>query len=207
MNQQFMLDIETSEVDQHTGEVLQIAIIEMTFGKDGIWHKGRKYNFFQHTDNEPKNEFAKKHLQGLYEHCQSQPFVPIPEVREQILSYLKDCGAKSPNIFFAGWNVGLFDLPYLSHHGYLKPAMYVDGVLTGDCHYRVYEMSGALQLVANMMGETEVNPLIKESIKRFPPPKNGNRHDAMFDCERQVNIINGLLEISKDTREGIYSGK
>lgn len=196
MKRQFMLDIETTGVDPQSDEVLQIAIVEMNLeGKQ--WVAGRKWNFFQHTDREPTTGFAKTHMQELFAKCKAQPFVPVPEVRERIMRFFAECGAHPPNIFIAGWNVGIFDLPFLSHHGYLKPARYEDGKLVGDCHYRVYELSGALQIVANLRGKVEINPLINEALRLFPPPETGSRHDALFDCERQIQMLNGLLEIAR----------
>lgn len=196
MKRQFMLDIETTGVDPLNDEVLQIAVVEMTF-ENGLWTSGRKLNFFQHTDRQPETSFAKAHMQELFAKCQAQPLIPIAEVRQKILQFFLDCGAKSPNVFISGWNVGIFDLPFLSHHGYLKPARYEEGKLVGDCHYRVFELSGALQFVANLKGKSEINPLINEALRLFPPPEEGTRHDALYDCERQIQMLNGLLELAR----------
>lgn len=198
MKKQFMLDIETTGIDPSTEVVLQIAVIEMNFTKKGLWEKGRKFEFYQHTPRQPETEFAKTHMQEIYARCNKEPETPIQEAREMLLKFFRDCGAEPPNVYICGWNVGIFDLPFLAHHGYLMPARYDNGVLKGDCHYRTYEISGALQLMANLRGKAEVNPIIKESEKREPAPTDGNRHNAMFDCERQVNIINGLLKMGHE---------
>lgn len=194
-NKQFMLDIETTGVDPLTEEVLQIAMIELNF-VDGLWEKGKVFNFFQNTEREATSKFAKEHMQALYRFCQNQEKVPAAEVRKKIIAFCEECGAKSPNIFFCGWNVGIFDLPFLSHHGYLVPARYEEDRLVGDCHYRVYELSGAIQFYANTRGTNEVNPLIKEALKVVPAAR-GNKHDALYDCERQVSILNGLLTLAQ----------
>jgi hypothetical protein len=193
-NKQFMLDIETTGVDIKTEEVLQIAMLELNF-VDGFWQKGKAFNFFQHTDREPTSKFAREHMQELFKRCKEAEHVPAAEVRQKIIQFCEGCGAKSPNIFICGWNAGIFDLPFLSHHGYLMPARYEEDKLVGDCHYRVYELSGAIQFFANVRGTNEVNPLIKEALKVFPPPK-GNKHDALYDCERQLAILNGLLQMA-----------
>ncbi len=190
-----MLDIETTGIDPKTETVLQIAVIEMNFTKNGLWDKGRTYEFYQHTPQQPETEFAKAHMKEIYARCNKTQETPVAKAREDLLDFFKQCGANSPNVFICGWNVGIFDLPFLAHHGYLVPAKYDNGVLTGDCHYRTYEISGALQLMANLRGRAEVNPIIKEAEKQFPAPAEGNRHNAMFDCERQINIVNGLLKM------------
>ena len=202
MKKQFMLDIETTGVDPVSDEVLQIAIVEMTFNAQGLWEMGRKFNFFQHTDRLPENVFSREHMADLFAYCRTQPFIPVNEVRQQILDFFRICGAKSPNVFICGWHVGIFDLPFLAQHGYLKAARYEEGKLVGDCHYRVYEIGGAIQFVANLKGKHEINPLINEALGLFPAPDVGARHDALYDCQRQVQILNGLLTIAK----GVVAG-
>jgi hypothetical protein len=115
-------------------------------------------------------------------------------VRQQILDFCRECGADAPNIFFAGWNAGIFDIPFLAHHGYIIPAKYENDQLVGDCHYRVYEISGALNLVANVRGTNEINGVLKEAQK-MGPKLEGNRHEAVFDCERQMHIMNALIRM------------
>jgi uncharacterized protein YprB with RNaseH-like and TPR domain len=193
----FMLDIETTGVDPLQEEVLQIAMLEMNFDGE-FWQKGKTFNFFQNTLREPTTKFAKDHMQEIYAKCRMAPLVKPEEVRQKIISFCRECGAEPPNIFFCGWNAGIFDLPFLSHHGYIQPAKYINDKLVGDCHYRIYELSGALQLLANIRGSNEVNPLIKESHKLVPPPKEGARHDALFDCERQLTILNGLIKMGRE---------
>lgn len=191
MNKIFMLDIETTGVDPTKEEVLQIALLEMNF--DGhLWQRGRDFNFFQHTLREPTTKFAQDHMQDIYAKCRAAPMVQPEVVRQNILKFCKECGAEPPNIFFTGWNAGIFDVPFLAHHGYLEPARYENDKLVGDCHYRIYELSGALQFLANVRGHNEINSMIKESHKVLPPPE-GNRHDALYDCERQLAILNGLI--------------
>ena len=191
----FMLDIETTGVDPKKEEVLQIALVEMDFSA-GQWKRGRDFNFFQHTDRKPETKFAIEHMQDIYARCNKEAKIPADDVRQRILTFCKDCGAQPPNIFFAGWNAGIFDIPFLAHHGYLVPAGYVDGRLVGDCHYRIYDLSGALQLAANVKGHNEINQMIKEAQK-LAPKLEGARHDALYDCDRQIHILNGLIQILK----------
>lgn len=186
-----MLDIETTGIDPTTSEVLQIAIIEMNF-LGGFWEKGKVFDFCQHTDQQPTTKFAKDHMKELYAKCNKAPFVEPAKVRQMIIDFCKECGSNPPNIFFAGWNAGIFDIPFLAHHGYLVPAKYENDKLTGDSHYRVYEISGALNLVANVRGNNEINAVLKEAQK-MSPPLDGARHEAVFDCERQMHILNALI--------------
>ena len=196
MKKQFMLDIETTGVDPDIDDVLQIALLELNFNDDH-WEKGQHFNFFQHTDRKPESPFAKQHMLGLFERCQNTPYTSVDKVRQQILDFTKDCGAASPNVYICGWHVGIFDLSFLGQHKYFKVAQYnKDGVLEGDCHYRTYEISGALQLVANLTQTSDLNSLVRRSLEDSELPE-GQRHDALYDCERQLCIMNGLLKIAK----------
>jgi DNA polymerase III alpha subunit (gram-positive type) len=192
-NKLFMLDIETTGVDPKKDEVMQIALMEMNF-LGGFWEKGKVFNFFQHTDRKPTTKFAMDHMKEIFAKCNAAPFVPASEVRQRILNFCTECGADAPNIFFAGWNAGIFDIPFLAHHGYIVPAKYENDQLVGDCHYRVYELSGALNLAANVRGTNEINAILKEAQK-MGPRLEGNRHEAVFDCERQMHIMNALIRM------------
>ncbi len=197
----FMIDIETTGVDPATEEVLQIAILEINF-RDGLWEKGESFCFYQHTDREPTTKFAKEHMKEIYATCKAAPAVPAAEVRANILKFCKKLGAEAPNIFFAGWNAGIFDLPFLERHGYLVPAKYVNDQLVGDCHYRVYELSGAIQLAANVRSHNEINAVLKEAQK-LSPKLEGSRHEALFDCERQMHILNALIRMMRDWKNPV----
>lgn len=194
-NSMFMLDIETTGIDPAHEEVLQIALVEMKF-KDGKWEPGREFSLFQGTSRKPTTKFAQDHMKEIYERCNREPRLSSDEVRSRILQFCADCGSRPPNIFFAGWNAGIFDIPFLAHHGYIVPARYENDKLTGDCHYRVYEISGALQLAANVKGHNEINKLLKEAEK-LGPKIEGTRHEAVFDCYRQIHLLNGLIQILK----------
>jgi DNA polymerase III alpha subunit (gram-positive type) len=198
VNQLFMLDIETTGVDPKTEEVLQVAVMEMEF-KAGFWEKGRTLNLILHSDRQPTTKFARDHMVELYGKSNLAPKRPAEEVRQEILGFFKNCGAQPPNVFLAGWNAGIFDVPFLAHHNLLFPARYENDQLQGDVHYRIYELSGAIQLVANMRGHNELNAVLREAQKKSPRLE-GNRHDALFDCERQLHILNALIEMAKSTR-------
>jgi oligoribonuclease (3'-5' exoribonuclease) len=194
-NKIFMIDIETTGVDPKTEHVMQIAMIEMTW-ENGQWSMGRTFNFFQHTSLQPTTKFHMDHMREIFQKCQAAPLIPAPEVRQKILDFCKQCGSEPPNIFFAGWNAGIFDIPFLEYHGYIQPARYVNDKLTGDCHYRVYDLSGALQMAANVKGHNEINAMIKEAQKIAPKHTyEGSRHDALYDCERQIHLLNGLIKL------------
>lgn len=194
-NKLFMIDIETTGVVPQKEEVMQIAIIEMNF-IGGFWEKGKIFNFIQHTDRQPTTKFTIEHMKELFEKCNKAPFVPPATVRQMILDFCRECGADAPNIFFAGWNAGIFDIPFLEYHGYLVPAKYENDKLVGDCHYRIYEISGALNLVANVRGHNEINQVLKEAQK-MSPKIEGSRHEALYDCERQIHIMNALIRMMR----------
>jgi uncharacterized protein YprB with RNaseH-like and TPR domain len=194
-NKIFMIDIETTGVDPLKEEILQVAMIEMNF-LGGFWEKGKSFNLFQHTDRKPTTKFALDHMKEIYERCNNSPKLSPEQVREKIINFCEECGSSPPNIFFAGWNAGIFDIPFLAHHGYLVPAKYENDKLIGDCHYRVYEISGALNLVANVRGNNEINSVLREAQK-MAPKLDGNRHDALFDCERQMHILNALIQMMR----------
>ncbi len=192
-NKLFMIDIETTGIDPLKEVVLQIALMEMNF-IGGFWEKGKTFNFFQHTPQKPTTKFAIEHMKEIYDRCNKAPFVEPAEVRKRIVEFCVECGSNPPNIFFAGWNAGIFDIPFLAHHGYIVPAKYENDKLEGDAHYRIYEISGALNLVANVKGNNEINAVLKEAQK-MSPKLEGNRHDALFDCERQMHILNALIKM------------
>jgi hypothetical protein len=194
-NKLFMIDIETTGVEPAKEEVLQIALIEMNF-LGGYWEKGKTFNVFLHTDRQPTTKFALEHMKEIYAKCNQAPKVAPAEIRQRIIRFCEECGASTPNIFFAGWNAGIFDIPFLEHHGFLVPAKYINDQLVGDCHYRIYEISGALNLVANIRGHNEINTVLKEAQK-MGPKLEGNRHDALYDCERQMNILNALIQMMR----------
>lgn len=190
-----MIDIETTGVDPRKEQVLQIALIEMNF-LGGFWEKGKSFNFFQHYPHAPSTKFAIDHMKEIYDKCNKAPSVEPAKVRQMIVDFCIECGANPPNIFFAGWNAGIFDIPFLEHHGYLVTAKYENDKLTGDSHYRIYEISGALNLVANVRGNNEINAVLKEAQK-LSPKLEGNRHDALYDCERQMHILNSLIRMMR----------
>ncbi|NUM87644.1 MAG: hypothetical protein HUU37_00430, partial [Bdellovibrionales bacterium] len=192
-NRMFMLDIETTGIDPAHEDVLQVALVEMEF-KTGQWVRGREFNLYQGTSRKPATKFAQEHMKEIYERCNREPRLPSDEVRARILKFCAECGAQPPNIFIAGWNAGIFDIPFLAHHGYIVPARYENDKLTGDVHYRIYEISGALQLVANVKGHNEINKMLKEAEK-LSPKIEGSRHEAVFDCYRQIHLLNGLIQI------------
>lgn len=192
----FMIDIETTGIDPDCEEILQIAAVEMTFNADGKWDSGREFNFYQHSDRKPDNDFSKKYLTELHKTCNEVDYTPEAEVRQALLDFFRECGASPPNVFLCGWNAGFFDLPFLIRKGYLVPPTWSNGKMQGDFHYRIYDLNGAIQFQANVDGKMEVNPYIKKA-EGMSPKIEGSKHDALFDCRRQINILNGLLQIAR----------
>lgn len=198
----FMIDIETTGVDPKKDDLLQIGLLEATFGTDGFWHPGRKLELLQHTDRKPESEFAKEHMAELYEVCNRAPLWKPEDLRWMILKFFKDCGAEPPMVFLMGWNASGFDIPFLISKGILVPSNYeqVDGkeVMRGDFHYRVYELAGAIALICDAKS-LERKKVISEAeafSDKIQLP-HGKEHDAVFDCFKQLKILNGLIALAR----------
>lgn len=121
-----------------------------------------------------------------------------------MLKFFKECGAESPNVYMMGWNASNFDLQFLVAKGVLIPSYYesdADGkdVMRGDFHYRVYELGGALSLVSNIKPKVSRKDLIEEAVAvdTIVPTIPGKQHDALYDCYRQLKILNGLISLAK----------
>lgn len=200
MEKHFMIDIETTGIDPTKEDLLQIGILECDFA-DGYWRPGRSFETLQFTDRTPSNEFAKKFMAPLYERCnRTQPILPV-DLRKQMIGFFEECGAKAPNVYLMGWNASNFDVPFLVHKGMLRPNYYETGpdgkdIMRGDFHYRIYELGGALSLAQNAMQRQDRSLFTKdlESLpQRFPLPAQREQHDALFDCYKQLHLLNGLI--------------
>lgn len=195
----FMIDIETTGIDPKENDLLQIGIVEMDF-KNGFWYPGKSFELIQHSPKQPESEFAKEHMKALYKTCNRAKPISVEEVRGRMLEFFRSCGAKPPYVYFAGWNASNFDIPFLVHHGYLVPNKYVmdekgKDRMVGDFHYRIYEMGGALSLAQDVFQYEGRNDTI-EKLANLDPivslPK-GKEHDAIYDCYKQMKILNGLI--------------
>lgn len=204
MEKHFMIDIETTGIDPVTEDLLQVGVLEVDF-VNGLWKPGRSLEFEQYTSRTPKSSFAKEHMSALYARCRETPYIPPYSARILLLTFFENCGVSAPDIYCMGWNAAGFDLPFLFYNNFLKPSSYVqapDGkdVRVGDVHYRVYEMAGALALAENVLRVTDRKELLKSaeaagfSTVELP---SGKEHDALYDCYKQVLILNGLIQLMK----------
>lgn len=200
MEKHFMIDIETTGVDQKNDVILQVGILECDFNPiDGYWKPGRSLEFIQYTDREPQTPFAMAHQKELYEKCRkANKFYDARKGRKEITDFFASCGALAPNVFLMGWNASNFDVPFLVNAGWLMPSRYetVNGteIMVGDFHYRIYELGGAINFAADVKRWTR-SDMIEAALavpSEFDLPE-GKEHDALFDCYKQLKILNGLL--------------
>ena len=90
-------------------------------------------------------------------------------------------------------------MPFLARDGYLEVARYetVDGksALVGDFHYRIYDIGSVLQFVRDQVG-VQRNVMTDIAEKLYPelPFPEGQDHDALYDCYKQIRILNGLIK-------------
>lgn len=196
----FVLDIEAVNTDKRRDDILQIAFLEVSF-KNGYWQPGRTYNRFLRSEAQPESQFAKENMVDLFKLCNSlEPYL-VADVRQEILTYFRECGARPPYIYLMGWNATMMDIPFIEEQGFLRPFYRetINGIdtPTGDYHYRVYEQSGSIGLAQCLLGIQERNELVSTAFDAYPeiimPP--GKQHDALFDCYQQIRIENGLIRI------------
>jgi hypothetical protein len=199
----FMLDIEATDTDFKHDDILEIAILEAKF-RDGFWHPGHQYHRYLHTDKEPETLFAKENMSALFAKCHDIPYASSEEVREDLLHYFKDCGARPPYVYLMGWNVSTFDIPFLFEQIYLEPfyRQTIGGIETvsGDIHYRTYEQSGSISVAQCVFEEEERNELIGVAFDAYPElaMPAGKEHEALYDCYKQMRIENGLIRLLRE---------
>jgi len=204
-NNLFQLDIETTGVDVKKDDILQISIVQMVQNPFGYYQKGEVFNTFLHTDKKPTSIFALENMQECYKKCNEIAEIKQITVRENILSFLEKCGCKGPTAVFCGVNVTSFDIPFIVEKGFLEPCGYktVDGkeVKVGDFNYRSYEITGMLFAVCDAYGVKDRNELIESCIEfdDMVELPEGNRHDGLIDCLRQIKLVNGLLSMMRDS--------
>ena len=206
----FMLDIETTGIKARDNDLLQIGILEMswtwTWEHGGFWVPGREFEIIQHSDRKPESEFAKKRMRKLYELCNKAPRIEVPDVRRAMLDYFRVSGSEPGwKVFFAGKNAANFDVPFLEHHGYLQPSgreLGPDGkdIEVGDYHYRLFDMTGFLTGAQQVLQMTDRSALEKAAFHIYPEiamPEGRQEHDGVYDCYRQLRVINGLLRLMR----------
>jgi len=206
VEQMFMLDIESTGVDKDRDDIIEIGIIEM-FKHGYYWLlTGKQIRLVLHTDKQPESAFSKENMSNLFKEANEAPMLSPQQVRSKLLEFFEWCGCTgAKDVFFCGWNAGMFDVPFLVKKGYLHESGYdldpndsSKDIITGDFHYRIYELAGAIQLMSDILefSPTLVREMAEESCPTGHLPE-GQRHDAIYDCFRQVNILNGLIKLGR----------
>lgn len=196
-----MIDIESTGVDLWRDEVLEIGIVEMLPTDDGLWAAGREFHTFVHSNRAPITEFARAHMVEVYRKANLTPKRKSDDIRQDIVNFLKDCGRVGHGVFFCGWNASNFDLPMLHQQDLLEAPGYetVDGVdkQVGDHHYRIYEMGGAVQYVSDMKNMPRANVQVLATELGGETGVTGKDHDALYDCHKQIRLLNGLIKLGR----------
>ena len=199
----FMIDIESTGVDQSKDDIIEIGIVQMLKSGDGFYTPhGGIFHRILGTTKVPESEFAKKHMRALYDKSHREPIIEPYIVRERVIEWLKIHGSLgSENTQFCGWNCSTFDLPFMVKKGYLLPSGYDENDnLIGDFHYRPYEMSGAIELLSGILGysrKTIISLANEEKNKPEIKIPEGKQHDAVYDCFKQIDLLNGLIALGR----------
>ena len=208
MKKHFMIDIETTGTNKKTDDVLEIGIVPIQLNDDGFWEPFfKELHLILYSKRQPENVFAKEHMSDLYKKCNEVSPANNYYWASRLIRQFIHNTMLQPNEpkFFMGWNASNFDVEFLIQKEILKPSTYVKvgdkEVLQGDAHYRIYEQTGALNLMLNATGFSKKTifalgeDLIPEDIKVELP--EGKKHDALYDCFNQINMMNGLIALAK----------
>lgn len=212
-NLKIMVDIETIGNSVPDAPILSIAMVSCKKNESGFWVPGKSVEVLCHTDREPETVFAKEHQRQLYADCKARGEKEKWVVAKSISDFLEshdESGDEGPS-FFMGWNAAGFDIPILVKNGLLTPPVYVKvpgedrEVLVGDFHYRILDVQSIYNFVReNVTGCPRDRRAFDESLiqMRSPVPMTANpfvKHTALNDCMNQVNTLNKLIMIAKET--------
>lgn len=198
-DRRFMVDIETTGVDPETDVVLEIAIVEMTRMPGRLWTSGRVFRTLVHSDRTPGNNFARRFMREVYAAANATPPRDVAEIRAEIVAFFSSCGADGRDVRLCGLNLMSLDVPFLVRHGFLVAPGIVeqDGreVSVGDFHYRVYEISGAINVAADVLDKSEgdVRKLAEAEASAAMP--NRKKHTATDDCLSQIHMLNAVIRL------------
>lgn len=206
----YMIDIETTGVNKETDDILEIGIVPISF-IEGFWKiSGDYFHRIIHSKRSPENKFAIDHMSELYKKCNNQSESQSYQRTATELQYylhpeLDDLDKHASPKLFMGWNASNFDLEFMFKKELLTPSYYYmkgdKEVLGGDVHYRVYEQTGALQLVCDVTGLNR--KLAQDLSDQMIPQKHrlelpqGKQHDAIYDCYSQINMMNGMISLMR----------
>lgn len=198
----FMVDIEATGVNIGVDKILEIGLVEMLPTDDGFWRPGKEYQTYVHCNRAPMSQFARENMAAVYLAANNAPKRTADQIRAELVAFFEGCGKVGHEVLLCGWNASNFDVPMLNWADYLIPPGYetVDGKdsQVGDHHYRVYEMCGAIQVMADIkqMSYTDVKEAAKNAFDG-PPLPSGKAHDAIYDCHSQIKLLNGIIALGR----------
>ena len=195
----FMLDIETTGLDKEKDDVLEIGVVHMKMDKSGVFVPGESFSQIFPTTKEP-SDWAKQHPAQVefYDKCRmlhqddSSNRIRAEYGRRELTELKKHKGEdKLPSI--CGLNVINFDLLFLVKKGFLREE---------DYSYRIFDVTPVIDFVMlafNMRKEVRT-PLVDKAfisgalVGGMP---DGTAHGALWDCYRQIKMLNGFLQMAR----------
>jgi len=201
-----MIDIETTGIDKKLDDILEIALVEIKL--TDYWRPtGKVFHEILHSKKQPQNHFAKEHMRALYARCnkvhESKDYSWCALELSRFLHTDKLAGFPA---FIMGWNASIFDVPFMFEKGIASPSFYTDeNELRGDFHYRVYEQTGSLNLICNILGlkrdvVQDIASVVNPGEIELP---SGKSHDALYDCYSQIKLMNGLIWLGRTWPTGV----
>lgn len=208
----FMLDIETTGLDNKKDDILEIGIMAITREDGGLW------TYYRHWEDlvpspvkpNPEDKFAMEHMQALYKLSNDRftelgDYIDPAFLRTTIRGWMMEClvsagivesfeKIKPVDIVMCGWNVSTFDLPFMVEKGYLS---------SKDYSYRVHEQSGGLHLAMSVLDMTREKLIDLAKFLQVLPGGEAvsldgmSKHRAMYDCVDQAKTENALIRMLK----------
>lgn len=216
-DRRFMLDLETTGVDENKDDILEVGILEVQwpFKHGQYWVPGHSFNFVFHNKRQPDNLFAKEQMAELYKLCNETPEENTIELcRIRMIDWLGSLGVKRPNgMKIMGMSIASLDIPFCLKHKLLEKQGYkpdpndpTKEVATGDFHYRMHEQQGGIELCMKAIGymgdRSAFVDMIREVYTTAIPEESPaalagacKPHRALYDCYKQVDIENGLIHM------------
>lgn len=209
-----MIDIETTGTDKILDDILEVGVVETVMEAGFIVPTGKIFHSLLHNKREPQTEFAKKYMAPLYKRCNEVSEDRTCElVSQELRTWLHgETFMRDEEITYAlpkpkkwiGHNASGFDLPFMFEKNILQPSYHkrvAEGKeeLFGDVHYRIYEQAGALQLAIDVTGldRKTVHALAMDLAPNIFKMPEGEDHDAIYDCFKQINALNGYIALMR----------
>lgn len=193
----FMVDLESMGTDFESDDIIEIAILECIPTASGTYIPGKSYSRILHTSQKPKNDWIRNTHKDLLEKSRKVPMITSDKVRMEILGFFQSCGVNELAMLM-GLNASTFDIPYLVQKGFLKKPQSSGMKITGDYHYRIYELRGAFSLAKDVL-ELNDQELFRQAdqVTQDIQLPNGKSHQALYDCHKQLKTLNGVIRLLK----------